>query len=491
MELITFRDRKIEIVNGTKKKSNFRNKNTVLISSKFMKKSSTDSISQANHTVSILAKIPRLLVLIGCIIGSTYSIQKFFQLYWKYPIVICLRIHHEEKLEFPAVSICNLNRLKILNCFMSIEVARIDGNRTMIGNPLLISEFGTMSQCGKTDNSSFAYKKEHVMKLKFLMEYNQMSQKQRFQEGHQSHDFLKKCSFEGRECPESSLGFFQNFRYGNCITFNTRFEELPLISRTGPGSGLTLNMKLETINYLPTSETYGAKVIIHDPNETPSPEEEGFVISPGYETSIALKQTVIRRLSAPYKDKCLDYKQDGPMSGMSSRNSCIRECIQRQYFEKCSCIDQTLSVHDDLKPCDLMNKTEACCLQEVLNSMSLSGSTCGCPLPCLSVSYGGVLSRSKLKKETLFLDINGCKLFDPSQVYKEENVRLKVFYSSLQKSVYEQLPKWSDWSFLSFIGNELALWLGMSMVTVFRVLEKAAGILKMIIYSKCFPNDKG
>ncbi|XP_055925560.1 degenerin mec-10-like [Argiope bruennichi] len=366
-----------------------------------------------------------------------------------------------------------------MDCFTFPERPRINNNDTLIGTPLLISEFGSIGECGKMVNNETSYRKHNDMKL-FLLEYNQMSQKQRFERGHQTRDLLKDCFYEGKTCSKSHFGFFQNFRYGNCIAFNRRSEEPLLISRTGPDSGLTLNLKLESIYYLPTSETYGAKVVIHHPDEIPNPEEAGFAVSPGYETSIALKETDVHRLPAPYKDECLHYKGEDSVSFKRSKNSCIRACIQKQNFEECGCVDPTLSVLEDLKPCSLINETEVCCLNEVLNTMSLSRSTCGCPLPCLSVQYNGVLSRSKLREETLFLDINRCKDIDPFRDYKEENVRLKIFYSSLQIRVYQQLPRWEDWSFLSFIGNELALWLGISMAAVFQVFEKMTLFLKKI-----------
>ncbi|GBL76555.1 hypothetical protein AVEN_53286-1 [Araneus ventricosus] len=140
------------------------------------------------------------------------------------------------------------------------------------------------------------------------------------------------------------------FRYGNCITFNQKaLNRVPLrISKVGIGSGLILNLNLQTHKYIHTTTTVGARIIIHDPNEIPNSEDEGFIFGPGYEASIALKHTIHRRLPAPYEDKCKDYKHETE-DFVNSQKACIRSCIQEENFSKCGCADPTSTVVDESK----------------------------------------------------------------------------------------------------------------------------------------------
>ncbi|XP_055938173.1 degenerin mec-4-like [Argiope bruennichi] len=281
-----------------------------------------------------------------------------------------------------------------------------------------------------------------------------------------------------------------NFRFGNCITFNKGTEDTePLkVSQTGVESGLVLKLHLETDQYQPTTHTVGARMMLHDPYTTPSAEEEGFIISPGYETSVSLKQTVVSRLPAPYTDKCLDYKNQTSFFA-SNRNECIRKCIQNQNFKKCGCIDQTLAVLDDLTACNLMDVTESCCLDDALEDMSHNGSSCDCPLPCTTVLYNEELSRSLLfanfTSENFTKDpspgkqpVKSNDLKNSGINYRKENLRVKIFYSSLGRRVYEQRPQWDIVELLSYLGNEIGLWLGLSAATLFEILEKLTVLIK-------------
>ncbi|GBM60450.1 hypothetical protein AVEN_117966-1 [Araneus ventricosus] len=73
-------------------------------------------------------------------------------------------------------------------------------------------------------------------------------------------------------------------------------------------------------------------------------EEEGFISSPGYETSISLKQAVFRRLPPSFKDKCFSYEIE---TILKCENSCIRACLQNENLATCGCIVPTLLADSD------------------------------------------------------------------------------------------------------------------------------------------------
>ncbi|GFT99640.1 acid-sensing ion channel 1, partial [Nephila pilipes] len=227
------------------------------------------------------------------------------------------------------------------------------------------------------------------------------------------------------------------------------------ILEVGAGSGLILKLNLETDKYASITHTKGAIITIHNPEEIPNPEENGFIVSPGYETSISLRQTVVRRLPAPYKDRCLNYKSKA--NEYSNKNECIRSCVQDHNFEKCRCIDPTLVIKRNKKICNLKNMTKICCLDEVLKYLTYNGPVCDCPLPCNSVHYNEKVSKALLPR---------------THPGKTSSMKLNVFYSSLERQVYEYRPKFDFPEFLSYLANMLGLWLGLSLVAVFELFEK-------------------
>ncbi|GIY83157.1 degenerin mec-10 [Caerostris extrusa] len=204
------------------------------------------------------------------------------------------------------------------------------------GLPLLFSEGRSLYRCKNERIESNSNNKSHYSTLEALKEwYEKKGEVDRFLIGHMSSEFLVECSFEGKICPQKYIHVFINFRYGNCITINKKYQdkehEIFRTSNTGVGSGLILKLNLETEYYLPSTHTVGAKVIIHDPSEDPNPEEEGYILTPGYENLISVRQTIVQRLPAPYKDHCTDYETEETAS-IKNKNECIRACIQGHNF---------------------------------------------------------------------------------------------------------------------------------------------------------------
>ncbi|GFT51836.1 acid-sensing ion channel 1B [Nephila pilipes] len=416
-----------------------------------------------------------LLLVIG-LIGSAYKSYKFINFYFLYPIVFTLEKVEEENLTFPPVSICNFNRIK-LECIDSGELNSIN-EEPVTGTPLLLSERIHLFQCGNIQSSKRSKREKDRQRL--LTNFYEMDEETRRLNGHEPFEFIKSCFFNRKICPENLTTSFENLRYGNCVTFNKKTREMkPLyVSHIGPDSGLVLDLYLETSFYSPATESFGARVVIHDPNETPSPEEQGFNVGPGYEISVSLRQSIMYRLPTPFRDHCVDYeKRQG--SSVRSQKDCVWTCIQTENFDKCGCIDQTLSVMNNLKHCNLTNQTQMCCLNDVLEKMSNSGPICDCPQPCRSISYNEILSRAIWPSKASIL-----KESSTFQYLRDDKIRLNIFYSSLERTVYKQKAKFKGFELLSFLGCELGLWLGLSLLGMFDIFEKLSLIVRRMFFGR-------
>ncbi|GFT13863.1 acid-sensing ion channel 1C [Nephila pilipes] len=412
--------------------------------------------SRISNSPIFLIRLFWFLILIACLICSTYRILEFYYLYQQYPIVLSLHVDHKYNLQFPAITICNLNRRKTVKIPVSPGGPPIEINLP-IGTPLLLSERSSLISCKKRENSKSDHKRRNFKKLEFLKRHYGMDKTQISKLGHNISDMLEECSMNGKSCSALHLNQFVSFRFGNCFTFNKKIQgkEPESISEVGAGSGLILKLNLETDKYASITHTKGAVITIHNPEEIPNPEENGFIVSPGYETSISLRQSVVHRLPAPYKDRCLNYQTKA--KEYANKNECIRSCIQNHNFAKCSCIDPTLVVRKNKKVCNLMNVTEICCLDEVLKYLTYNEPVCDCPLPCNSVHYNEKVSRALLPR---------------THPVKTSAMKLNVFFASLERYVYEYRPKYNFPEFLSYLGNMLGLWLGLSLVAVFELFEK-------------------
>ncbi|GFQ74402.1 hypothetical protein TNCT_200441 [Trichonephila clavata] len=407
--------------------------------------SSVYALSQINYSTSTVRKLFWFLFLIVGTVGCAYKSYQFFKTYFLYPIIFTLTVEHVENLEFPAVSVCNFNRLEFSKQARTI---------------LLLSERRNFFHCNEANDPGRNETKQN-MRL-FLMKYYEMDAETRFLMGQNLSIFIEKCLFRGRLCDRNHSKYFQNSRYGNCITFNKGNKEMKIltVSDSGPNTGLILELNLQYDYYEKNTEAIGARVVIHDPSVYPSPEHEGFNLSPGFEILVSLQQSVTYRLPAPFRDRCIDYETHQG-SSVKNQKDCVKTCIQTENFAKCGCTDQTLNVMSNLKHCDLTNDTEMCCLDKVLKNLSNYGPFCDCPLPCKSVSYNEMSSAAVWPSMSSPMDP-----YTPKQ-YK---IRLNVFFSSLEGMIYEQKPKFKGYQLLSYLGCELGMWLGLSLISVFEIV---------------------
>ncbi len=79
------------------------------------------------------------------------------------------------------------------------------------------------------------------------------------------------------------------------LCYSIRFNHSIIPSNTGPDNGLTLTLLTQVEEYLPrVSAAAGFKVELHDSRVLPNPQDRGFAISPGFETSVAVQKLYLK-----------------------------------------------------------------------------------------------------------------------------------------------------------------------------------------------------
>ncbi|GBN15829.1 Degenerin mec-10 [Araneus ventricosus] len=136
-----------------------------------------------------------------------------------------------------------------------------------------------------------------------------------------------------------------------------------------------MTLSVDPDQYLPISHTVGMRIVIHDPSDEPDPEDKGITIAASYETHISLKQTIMHRIPAPYKDKCVFYGNKEKYL-VKSRTHCMQACIQEYNFARCGCSEPSFWTMLEYKQCDTTNSTEMDCLDRVMKDLSVYGTNC-------------------------------------------------------------------------------------------------------------------
>ncbi|KAG8177221.1 hypothetical protein JTE90_025656, partial [Oedothorax gibbosus] len=251
--------------------------------------------------------------------GCCYQIYGFGKIYFQYPIVVTLEEEQLDNSDFPAVTVCNQNRVQqrfkrcmynpyyLEKCINTIIYfpETLPPDKMSPFSPLS-ERRSTVSSCknGKHKVEKFS---DHYKKLKFLNTYMQLNETQRIMIGHQAINFIDQCSFNGKACSSHDFETFGSLRYGNCFTFKNLKKKRDLNVSLVSQRGLELVLNLDVENYVDFTELAGARVIIHNPLEDPSPEENGINVNPGFATSIAFLEQKMKRLPQPFKDQCKNY----------------------------------------------------------------------------------------------------------------------------------------------------------------------------------------
>ncbi|GFW58030.1 degenerin mec-10 [Trichonephila clavipes] len=455
------------------------------ISKQLLEKSSVYAVSQLGRCRNPYRKLLWLFILTCGLIISFCQAYRVTKCYLQYPVVVNVQVEQKWHLDFPAVTVCNLNRMKktYKNCLNLNNTLESCLHPLILESGInfklhvIISERRGLHTC--TSALSGKLDKENDIMAQFLVEYLALDKDRRKAIGYQGKEFIPKCSFNGQPCSVEDFEEFQDLHYGNCFTFNksNHNEETLMISHIGDFTGLELTLNLKHSEYMDISRTVGARVIIHNPKEAPNLEESGLDVSPGFETSVVLTQSVNKRLPSPYRDHCIEYNA---WPYHENQNSCIRNCIQDINFRTCGCIDPTWPSKTSQKPCNLTNTTEMCCLDDALSLLLEQKSACKCPLPCTSTNYREKISVSKWPSKVAFLkekEAKDCNLTE-FKLERQSKAKLKVSYRSLLQKNYEQKPKFQKPEILSHLGGELGLWLGISLMVIFELFETAWHLVK-------------
>ncbi|GIY18264.1 acid-sensing ion channel 5 [Caerostris darwini] len=477
--------------------------NTYVLNS-LVKKSSVPAFSRVGQAEAKPQRIFWLSVLLMCLCGCGYETSSFLRTFFQYPVLIDVETENSGTLDFPAVTVCNLNRVGDYNseCIENNKAwsACIQEFSDIVGNPI-ISERKLYTAISKTTTQlEIKYK---LKSQKLFDHYTHQDYADRKCYGYRLHHLVTNCNFNSVSCRADDFSYFQSIPYGNCYTFNkassnhTESKRLA-VRKVGQDSGLDLELDAWLDTYLDFSASAGMRVIVHNADEDPNPVDDGFNIVPGYETQVSLTKVSIQRLPAPYRDRCRDYK-----STKGNQFNCIRECQQEMAREKCGCVDPFLRTDLQASLCNLTNKSQMSCFDDLLNNLEKAGLPCECPLSCISTTFEKKIGMAVLHPRItsisplLISEVPECdsgsnsrkKRTPPNQRHNkrshqgqtESKAKLKIFYGSLDHTTYTQRAMFSDSELYAHLGGHLGLWLGLSCIALFECVEYLALLFYLLV----------
>ncbi|KAJ8297927.1 hypothetical protein KUTeg_024458 [Tegillarca granosa] len=414
-------------------------------------------------------RIVWILVFVTMVIVFVLNSFELMTRYLSYNIVTKEVSLYEDEPEFPAITICNLNKID------NDTVTEPENER------LLKETYSTIM----TNMSYF-----NSLSSTFL---NSVNLSYYFHTRTKLDKTALLCTWqtENIPCGDYFLPVMTNF--GKCLSFNsktfvkTNGEALRMFG-TGSEEGLSVSLNAYQEDYLiGSSAAAGFKVVVHEPNEEPPVKEVGLAISPGTSTQFAVKKIELsfpqltgfiqkRYLPSPVKAfgerYCLDTTANGFVNPLKytdyySLHACLAECEVEYTVKMCGCRDvlQLANIPRQVQFSSIF-------IQHLASTNYSRNVSCPCTRPCREIEYSVQISSAWYPRDNFVDTLLPASSYNIEYFrYLEEYVELRVYFESKLYIQQTQVLELSSGDIYAAIGGFMGLCFGASVGTVFEIFE--------------------
>uniref|UniRef100_A0A8C5YAU0 Bile acid-sensitive ion channel n=2 Tax=Microcebus murinus TaxID=30608 RepID=A0A8C5YAU0_MICMU len=400
-----------------------------------------------------------LMVVLGSVSLLVWQIYSRLVNYFTWPITTSIEVQYVEKMEFPAVTFCNLNR------FQTDAVAKFSVIFFLwhIVSKVLHHQEISANSTGSEEAADFVKSHQNFSIAEFI----------RNNGFYLNSSTLLDCDFFGMPCgPKDFAHVFTE--YGNCFTFNNgeTIQANKKVSVSGRGLSLLFNINQEEFTDNPALGFLDAGIIfvIHSPKKVPQLDGVGLSTPAGMHARVTMRQMKTVHQEYPWGECNPNIKLQN-FSNYST-SGCLKECKAQHIKKQCGCLPFLLPGNGI--ECDLQKYYN--CVTPILDHIELKElCTVGthnssCPVSCEETEYPATISYSSFpsKKASKYLS----KKLNKSQKYIRENlVNIEINYSDLNYKITQQQKAVSVPELLADVGGQLGLFCGASIITIIEIIE--------------------
>ncbi|XP_045058474.2 acid-sensing ion channel 5 isoform X4 [Desmodus rotundus] len=389
---------------------------------------------------SKIRKAMWLAVVLSSVSLVVWQIYSRLVNYFSWPTTTSIAVQYVEKIEFPAVTFCNLNRFQTdaVTKFGSIFILWNIVSKVLHFQEISANSTGFKEAIDFLESQQNFSITEFVKKNGFYL----------------NNSTLLACDFFGKPC--SSQDFAHVFtEYGNCFTFNhgENIKARRKVSVSGRGLSLLFNVNQEEFTDDPTLGFVDAGIIfvIHSPEKVPQFDGLGLSSPVGMHAWVTIHQVKTVRQEYPWGECNPNIKLQN--FGTYSTSGCLKECKARHIEKQCGCLPFLLPDHIEVK---------GLCTMGTHNS--------SCPVPCEETEYPATVSYSTFPSQKALKHFS--KKLNQSQKYIRNNlVNIEINYSDLNYKITQQQKAVSVSELLADVGGQLGLFCGASMITIIEIIE--------------------
>lgn len=257
--------------------------------------------------------------------------------------------------------------------------------------------------------------------------------------------------------------------------------------------GLQLELFIGEEEYQPCWHSMrGILVGIGDIHQKPTFSEEAFVVQPNSVTNLMVTKTEYKKLSAPYSD-CVADKLSIYRTESANKSFFIRYTIQSDgSYSQRRCIfrcGELLNQENNIVTCRTKNDTSLECLNNItdLNEFYDYCSS-QCPMECEYNVYSTLPAQAEYPSHNYALWLMQQDWFRQKFAQnvtldrvKSSILKLNVYFSSMNVDMYTEKPEMDFYTFLGNLGGQMSLFLGISLLSFFELLELAFLVVEFVI----------
>ncbi|XP_053831368.1 acid-sensing ion channel 5 [Vidua macroura] len=421
----------------------------------FASSTSLHGVHNIVHTQSKARRALWLLIVAGCLAIVVWQICSRFIYYFSWPTTTTVVVQYMEKVKFPAVTFCNLNRFQA-HAVSNLKVIFLIWNIVSA----ILQKFAMEDKYSQELNDFLLGNKNFSIK--------DFTRKNGF---YLNSSTLLECDFFGKPCyPQDFEHVFTE--YGNCFTFNHNDLPARRVSLSGRGLHLLFDVQQDKFTDEPTLgyTDAGITFVIHSPQELPRFDGLGLLTPVGMHAQVAIRQLKSIIQEYPWGECKPDIKLQ--YHKIYSTNGCLLECKARYIQDWCGCLPFILPGNGT--ECDLLKFYK--CVYPAVYDIEIKGlCTVGthnstCPAPCEETDYPTTVTYSNFGGEKA-IKYFSTKLKKSSEYIRQNLVRIEIKYHDLSYKITQQQKALTISELLADVGGQLGLFCGASMITIIELLE--------------------
>ena len=462
---------------------------------------SIPNIFRTKHITIKLIWIGAFLISSGL---CSFLVYSSINNYLGFNVVTTIKVVRETPIIFPSITICNANPFVTESSFKtvySITKSNFGVDLYDVLNPNIPLNFLKSNYTLFERFITLNYMIKQIVTMPSLKE-------KQIEFGFPFSKFIVACFFALEPCNENDFIQYYDMMFGTCYRFNSgKFKNgsstnLRSTTRAGTLNSLVLELFVgDASDPRSMSMSSGAQIFIHNDSLTPN-LFEGLSLNVGTLTNIAVHKTYSSKLPSPYSE-CTDnlndmnsYDSEYYRMTMSTNNSyrqsdCFDLCYQNYLNKKCKCYDALVrSIDILLMPCITANET-VCQIETLKYFSTKSNEICAdqCPAECYTTTYSFKSSiqaypsqsyaYSMLKDASLLARFENKTNLD-YETLKENILAVNVYFEALESTMIDEGKQMELVDLIASIGGTMGLFLGISVLSLFEIVE----ILLEILLSK-------